>query len=1282
MTNIDGVAVPLPKSDNVWEDWIQDLLTAKHQNTAVAYGRSGQRQHGIDFTVDGVSGRLGVQCKFVKQGSKLDVNQVKADYAAARRLSPPLVEFHLYTSAESDTHTIDALAAFAQEVGGTSPTFRYFMWREFESEARQHQLVPRLCGLNSGAVPVSAGDASTNPVGNTRLVSQSETNVRGAVSVSYGPMLDSVRTLVQQGNMVGAEGLVKVLLDKRSELSDSELAQVYATQAILESRNSHADRAAQLWRKSAEIEPNEALQYARRAQSFLCDGKDAEAYAEAESAMAFASPPTLAAVVLVISAGHLDKRRDAEALLTPRLKQERDVAIVRAYGALEEGRFDDADQIRRDLELEYPEDCDTLLIHANCQFQRALGGLEKRRPEAVLGRARNEILEARALYQQALRRYDPQRERAVWLPSALNLISVLKILEQFRDAGDVASSVIEHYGPDVETFPALVIALAEGGRASEALRQISGVASPTPALRIGQASALLHLNQFSNALQILEEIADDLDGMDADNVQWMLLYARWKAEAAPDIERLTEDFYDKADDKLSACQRIVMNASHLGFASLSEQYARHAIALYEQAPDPDRRLFIANAQLVINDTRSALATLAPAIDLDRPQSGPLEELYAFCLLRHHRFESLDKLLEGIPADSAEASRFDGFRIDCALQRGDRLQALAAVQAALGRGPAEIKLRVLEVSLLREAGEANQAKTRLVTIEYHPQTPLNNVALYVREARLLGESGRADEFVYRWIRENGEDPENVAWFLTQFLLARQSSEVETLDTVTSPCGVCLLPVRGAPHEQWLVMDARFPEAVAAGWFTPGSTGMASLIGKRQGDIVDLAPFPDGPFKIHAILSIHGGAFKLLMSRYGSQIPMSRSLRQMSIHTVDGEPNFDNVFKQLDASRAASLQALAIYAETPISLGKLAELMHRNPLDVWRGLYGGTKDYIRSESAGDALLAPVLSAIQKRAPAITLDPVTLASWAHWGLLSLAQRLFRTISMSASAVDLIDRKRAELSVMGEGPQMHLSASDEPGRYSRTEITPAMQQAERDWLEHIWCFIKDHVTVCPTPITGLPEEIYSTIRHHWPAYIADQMQLAAHQQSILVADDLGIERLCLSLPLTQASTRRLFLGGLRSGLIGPSEYTSILAKLAEANYEFISFSNDDLAVASELHGLSLPPALIALLRYLSIPSMDLGSALRVLAHYWRVVVEEQMSPRLLEATVSIALSALTRHATRRSKEIVQALDTFSRTIIGGPYGAMIHAAISQWCRGHFLPAPPPYTHPPPAAK
>jgi hypothetical protein len=597
-------------------------------------------------------------------------------------------------------------------------------------------------------------------------------------------------------------------------------------------------------------------------------------------------------------------------------------------------------------------------------------------------------------------------------------------------------------------------------------------------------------------------------------------------------------------------------------------------------------------------------------------------------------------------------------------------------------PPEIKLRVLEVSLLREEGKTDQAKTRLVTIEYRPQTPLNNVALYVQEARLLGESDRADEFVYRWIRENSEDPENVAWFLKQFLLARQSSEVKTLDTVTSPCGVCLLPVRGAPREHWLVMDARYPEAVAAGWFTPSTTGVASLIGKRLGDTVDLATFPDGPFKIHAILPIHSGAFKLLMSRYGSQIPMSESLRQMSIRTVDGEPDLDNIFKQLDASRAASLQALAIYAETPISLGKLAELVNRNPLDVWRSLYGGTKHHIRSESAGDALLDPVLSMIQKGAPAITLDPVTLASWAHWGLLPLAQRLFRTISMSASAVDLIEKKRTEASAAGEGPQMQLGASDEPGRYTRTEITPAMQQVERDWLEHIWRFIEDHVTVCPTPITGLREEIYSTLRLHWPIYIADQMQLAAHQQSIPVADDLGIEHLCVSLPLTQASTRRLFLGGLRSGLIGRSEYTSILAKLAEANYEFISFSNDDLAIASELHRLSLPPALTALLRYLSIPSMDLGSALRVLAYYWRVVVEERISPRLLEATVSIALSALTRHATRRSKEIVQALDTFSRTVIGGTYGAMIHAAVSQWCKGHFLPAPPPYTHPAPAAK
>lgn len=51
MTNTDGVAVPEPGNDKVWESWVQDLLSKKHGDTAVAYGRPGQKQHGIDFVI-------------------------------------------------------------------------------------------------------------------------------------------------------------------------------------------------------------------------------------------------------------------------------------------------------------------------------------------------------------------------------------------------------------------------------------------------------------------------------------------------------------------------------------------------------------------------------------------------------------------------------------------------------------------------------------------------------------------------------------------------------------------------------------------------------------------------------------------------------------------------------------------------------------------------------------------------------------------------------------------------------------------------------------------------------------------------------------------------------------------------------------------------------------------------------------------------------------------------------------------------------------------------------
>ena len=749
----------------------------------------------------------------------------------------------------------------------------------------------------------------------------------------------------------------------------------------------------------------------------------------------------------------------------------------------------------------------------------------------------------------------------------------------------------------------------------------------------------------------------------------MLLAARMQVRPTADMAVFAKDYYRSSKRKLSACSRIVENATRLGHPDLALEYGRKAVELFEEDPDPEYLLFVVDSMLMLGDDDAALRLLLPQVDLDHPEGGPIEERLAYCLFRQHRFESLGKLLTGLPAEANQSGRFDPYRINYQLALGDKPKALAALEAARAQRPQDLRLAAMEVKLLRELGREQEARKRLGSIYFDLSADLTSVALYVREARLLGASEAGENAAYRWIRDHGDVPENAAWFIHDFVLQRDDrTPPVSLPSVTRRCGVGLREVRGETRH-WIVIDDRFSEAVANGWFSPTSQHVSKLIGQPHLGTVEFDAFIGGPFIIEDISNEYIGAFRIISSRYGYQTPMAQGVKVINLPQADGEGRleFSPLFKMLDERRDAEERVRNLYASNSIPLGMMAHAAQGEPIAFWSSL-AGTERHVRAMS-GDANSAAVFAKrLEGDAPHIVLDPVTLFSWNKFGLLDTALRSVLSISMTESGVAVIRERWKRIAPADVSTRMTLGASAQPDLYRRTDTMQPMLESENERYSCLLAWIEANVEVVPTPTTGMPEETYSAMRVVGPAYLADMLQLTAHKGVVLVVDDMSLEQVCNASKVAQVASAPLFRSALEAKRITRAEFSRALQELIAANYEFIRFNADNLWDVTDLNSLTISPCVSNMLRYLRISSVDLPSAVHVVFAYLQILADNEVANNIMTASLTVSLSALTQHGCRETGPIFSAFSTFSTHYLKPRYRMPAQQALLKWLAGHFL--------------
>jgi hypothetical protein len=120
---------PKPTEWNAFEEIVCDVFARKYQNLNLQrYGRSGQRQYGVDIAGFTQIGLLGVQCKHHPKGD-IQTAEIDAEVTESEKFSPRLTEYIIATSADRDAKSYNCVLELAfqrKSVGSYPVTIKYW----------------------------------------------------------------------------------------------------------------------------------------------------------------------------------------------------------------------------------------------------------------------------------------------------------------------------------------------------------------------------------------------------------------------------------------------------------------------------------------------------------------------------------------------------------------------------------------------------------------------------------------------------------------------------------------------------------------------------------------------------------------------------------------------------------------------------------------------------------------------------------------------------------------------------------------------------------------------------------------------------------------------------------------------------------------------------------------------------------------------------------------------------------------------------------------------------
>ena len=282
-------------------------------------------------------------------------------------------------------------------------------------------------------------------------------------------------------------------------------------------------------------------------------------------------------------------------------------------------------------------------------------------------------------------------------------------------------------------------------------------------------------------------------------------------------------------------------------------------------------------------------------------------------------------------------------------------------------------------------------------------------------------------------------------------------------------------------------------------------------------------------------------------------------------TEDKVDFSVLFDMVDRQHQHLTQVLALYKTGPLTIGALAKLLHKNPIEAWGLLVNKPDIGVRCATGDPREIADARRVLTTESPRLVADITTLMTLYGLDIANEVVEVFGKIAIAQSTIDQVTD--VITSRKGIGEKGFMTVGKEGEAYVKEDVTAEQLQKNSAYLQAIFDWIQHNCEVIPceealTLDSGQRQKLYDL----FGADAIDSVLLAKQEKRIFVSEDERLRNFAkISYGVDGAWSQALLEQVLSKGKIDNRTYQKLVIKLVLSNYHHTTITADTIEEAAK---------------------------------------------------------------------------------------------------------------------
>ncbi len=761
---------------------------------------------------------------------------------------------------------------------------------------------------------------------------------------------------------------------------------------------------------------------------------------------------------------------------------------------------------------------------------------------------------------------DVVREAKIYGVATPNLVRVeLECLAETRPYAEIRSYAMESIGQLAEDG---LVTLAQAGSNNSDLELVEAAVEASKAL-------------------------PDLSARAADALKGLHWIATWncgeRAEAVAAVEAASIDNIESLPLLVAGTRLLMKSAEPKRMTML----LRRAEQFANTSGTPEDRMVVADLLLDAKRFRQAAQQLERV--MPRGQHSEMHNRWLWALIRAGNWRAAKELLDTFPPHWIHDERARGLAMELGNKAGDMELLHEVAEVEFDRSPDQAASWIFRHTLDLKTMSLVDLRNRLAPAPLSLKGSIHELTQLATEELRLGLDTRGMCRLYRMRRLNSGAIESAPAVFIAFATAHDNlpDMEESLESVRIGSHVTLIDSDGV-QVNVTIDPADFGDLPATTEFKSWSAPeVVRLLGLRLGDEVAVEQSLGGirTYRVDAVKSAYRRLIELAMEDMQKSVAPIPHISMMQMrHGPDGT-DFSEMLEQLKRQSAHVRQVFEAYQKGSITLGLLAMMLGRDPIELVRGWVTagvGQKLQVCVGTSDERMRA--LQLLADKDAAYVVDAATLAEMALLdvgGALSVLPKLYVSAETQAAVLKTLEMSKRDRS-FGQ-------TFERDGKLGFVEFTPEQHAENTAQLQRVVDVMEKCCEL--TPVYG-PAAVRPDVERllaRLPNEDRQVLLLAAEKGLRLVSLDLRLRNIAALMGIQGVWPQPVLLHAMHAGVLPAAQYTQAVAHMFVGNRELTSIGANELVFICHQGTPWLRFGMAKFMAHLRDPKADYTSAVAI---------------------------------------------------------------------------------------